>query len=204
MVSASTRSEPERYLPGTVERSTKILVTGDFGVGKTTLVESVSEIRPLRTEALMTKASEGIDDLSLLPDKTHTTVAMDFGRRTLNDELVLYLFGAPGQRRFWSMWEGLAKGAIGVLVLIDSRRLQGSFEVLDQLELRGDSLPFAVAINEFPNSEPHSDAELREALDLLEDTPLVRCDALKDPNSCIDALIALVEHAFTAKEAAAR
>ncbi|MGH3158758.1 MAG: GTP-binding protein [Streptosporangiaceae bacterium] len=192
-------SSAERYLPGTVRRSTKILVVGSFGVGKTTLIGSASEIVPLRTEETMTVASAGVDDLAGLQDKLTTTVAMDFGRITLSPQVVLYLFGAPGQRRFWDLWDGLADGAAGVLVLVDTRRLEGSFEVLDQLELRKDNLPFAVAVNVFPDSRQHTAAELRQALDLLPETPIVHCDA-RDRRSSVDALIALTAYALAAQE----
>ena len=127
----------DRYLPATVRQPVKILVVGAFGVGKTTLIGSVSEIVPLRTEETMTAASAGVDDLAGLEHKTTTTVAMDFGRITIGTEVVLYLFGAPGQRRFWGLWDGLADGAAGALVVVDTRRLESSFEVLDQLELDG-------------------------------------------------------------------
>ncbi|MCF3965374.1 GTP-binding protein [Streptomyces fuscigenes] len=181
----------DRYLPDTVQQAVKIPVVGAFGVGKTTLVGSVSEIEPLRTEEVMTQASVGVDDLAGSSRKTTTTVAMDFGRITLSPRIVLYLFGTPGQRRFWDLWEGLLEGALGVLVVIDTRRLEDSFDVLEQLELRG--VPFAVAVNQFPDSEFYGTTELREALDLLEDTPIVMCDA-RDRGSSADALITLVEH----------
>ncbi|WP_069813934.1 GTP-binding protein [Streptomyces sp. TP-A0874] len=183
----------ERYLPETVQQAVKLLIVGAFGVGKTTLIGSVSEIAPLRTEETMTEASIGVDSVAGLTDKKTTTVAMDFGRLTLNPQLALYLFGTPGQRRFWDLWEGLSEGALGVLVIVDTRRLEDSFEVLEQLELR--HLPFAVAVNQFPDSGRYSPEELREALDLLAETPVVMCDA-RDRASSVDALIALAEYVY--------
>jgi signal recognition particle receptor subunit beta len=190
MVSASS----ERYVASTVAQSVKILVVGAFGVGKTTLIGEVSEIAPLRTEETMTTASVGVDSLAGLDDKGTTTVAMDFGRITLSPEVVLYLFGTPGQRRFWDLWEGLAEGAVGALVLIDTRRLEDSFEVFDQLETRT-GIPFAVAVNEFPDAPRYDTEQLREALDLLPETPIAHCDA-RNKESSAQALIRLVEHAL--------
>lgn len=196
MACASSDSRPlaGRYLPGTVRQPVKILVLGAFGAGKTTLIGSVSEIVPLCTEETMTAASAGVDDLAGLEGKTATTVAMDFGRITLSPHLVLYLFGVPGQRRFWNLWDGLADGAVGALVLVDTRRLEASFEVLDQLELRKQALPFAVAVNHFPGSGHYAPSELRRALDLLPQTPVTGCDA-RDRVSAVRALITLTEHA---------
>jgi uncharacterized protein len=192
MVSAS--SDHSRYVSPTVAQSVKILVVGAFGVGKTTLIGSVSEIAPLRTEETMTVASVGVDSLAGLDGKTTTTVAMDFGRITVTPDVVLYLFGTPGQRRFWDLWEGLADGAVGALVLVDPRRIEDSFEVFDQLELRT-GMPFAVAVNQFPDAPRYTADQLRDALDLLPDTPIVDCDA-RSRESSAATLITLVEHAL--------
>ncbi|MEB8343833.1 GTP-binding protein [Streptomyces endophyticus] len=175
----------------------KILVAGGFGVGKTTLVGAVSEIRPLRTEEVLTEAGRPVDDIAGVERKSTTTVAMDFGRITLRDDLVLYVFGTPGQDRFWFLWDELATGALGAVVLADTRRLEDCFAAVDYFERR--SIPFIVGVNCFDGAARHPADAVRQALDLDPDVPVVLCDA-RDKESVKDVLIAVVGHAAEAAE----
>ncbi|MEU8617004.1 ATP/GTP-binding protein [Streptomyces sp. NPDC048623] len=175
--------------------ATKVVVAGGFGVGKTTFVRAVSEITPLQTEALMTQASEETDDLTATPDKMTTTVAMDFGRITLDDDLVLYVFGTPGQQRFWFMWDDLVRGAIGAIVMADTRRLTDCFPALDYFESCG--LPYIVAVNHFEGTERFEVPDVRDALTIAEHVPVLIMDARKR-YSVVETLLAMVEHSLEA------
>jgi len=171
----------EDQLPHTAQAAVKIMIVGGFGVGKTTMVGSVSEIRPLTTEETMTQAGIGVDDNFGSDTKTATTVAMDFGRISISEQLVLYLFGTPGQERFWFLWNGLFEGALGAVVLVDTRRLEVSFDVMGRLEERG--VPFVVAVNTFPDAPRYPIEQLRTALDLESEIPIIECDVRRRASS---------------------
>jgi uncharacterized protein len=180
----------------TAPLAVKILIAGGFGVGKTTLVGAVSEVAPLRTEEYLTRASVGVDDLEGVSGKSTTTVALDFGRITISRELVVYLFGTPGQERFWFMWNDLVNGAMGAVVLVDTRRLDVSFASIDFFESRG--IPFVVGVNCFHGVRDRAQEEIRRALDLDPQVPLVLCDA-RDRKTGRDVLLALIEHLMAAQ-----
>ncbi|RDG35254.1 GTP-binding protein [Streptomyces corynorhini] len=193
---SATSELPSRRtpLPDAAETGLKIVIVGGFGVGKTTLVRSVSEIRPLNTEEVMTQAGIGVDETAGLTTKTTTTVAFDFGRISLNERMVLYLFGAPGQERFWFLWNRLFSGTLGAVVLVDTRRMSESWYAVDRLEHH--RTPFVVAVNRFDDDvSAFSLAEIRQALSLPEHVPLIDCDA-RVRASGKNVLITLVDHLY--------
>jgi uncharacterized protein len=182
---------PGRPAAGGTTRSVKVMIAGGFGTGKTTMVRSVSDIKPLTTEETLTQASADVDHLIGVADKTETTVSLDFGKISLNDSLMLYLFGTPGQERFWFLWNGLFKGALGAVVLVDTRRLASSFRAIEEMERQ--NVPFVVALNVFPDSKEYPVEEIRDALDIPAHIPVVACDA-RDRASSRDVLVALIHH----------
>ncbi|GAA3774932.1 ATP/GTP-binding protein [Streptomyces phyllanthi] len=183
----------ERGKPPVEPVTLKILVAGGFGVGKTTCVGAVSEIKPLRTEEVLTEAGRPVDDTRGVENKHTTTVAMDFGRITLREDLVLYLFGTPGQDRFWFLWDELSTGALGAIVLADTRRLEDCFAAVDYFERR--SIPFVIGVNCFDDAVRYPAEDIRQALDLDTGTPVVLCDA-RERESVKDVLVAVVRHAM--------
>lgn len=194
MGSATSELPSRTPLSDTAETGLKIVVVGGFGVGKTTLVRSVSEIRPLNTEEVMTQAGVGVDETADVAAKTTTTVAFDFGRISLNERVVLYLFGAPGQERFWFLWDRLFAGTLGAVVLVDTRRMDESWYAIDRLEHH--KTPFVVAVNRFDDdTSTHSLEEIRQALALPDHVPLIDCDA-RVRSSGKDVLITLVDHLY--------
>ena len=196
---ASADSENRPGAQEAIPQAVKIIVAGGFGAGKTTLVGAVSEITPLSTEEVMTEAGYGVDDLSGVESKSTTTVALDFGRITINQDIVLYLFGTPGQDRFWFMWDELAEGALGAVVLADTRRLDTCFHAVDFFERR--QVPFVVAVNRFEGATPYETEEVREALDIPAHVPVLMADA-RERGSAKDVLVRLVTHVIDGRRPA--
>lgn len=203
MASADSEIRPgaqeAREAPEAIPQAVKIIVAGGFGAGKTTMVASVSEITPLSTEEVMTEASQGVDDLGGVENKTTTTVALDFGRITINDDIVLYLFGTPGQDRFWFMWDELVEGALGAVVLADTRRLDTCFHAVDFFERRG--VPFVVAVNRFDGASQYAVEEVREALDIPVEVPVLMADA-RERESAKEVLVQLVTRVINSRRPA--